>query len=129
MLKASTCGTVCWSAKDRTEIPSGKKKLPLDGIEVLFTQAGSVPGAKAAPVVLFKLSQALGKVVIPKNWLVGDGGPAAKVKTREVGVAAFRFWRAKTGIFCVTVCPKIVPKTPVSKLRPQPPRMTIVSLS
>ena len=49
---------------------------------------------------------------------VGAGGPCAKLNTPPNWLVGFNCWLARTGRFWVTVCPKIEPNTPMSKLRP-----------
>src|SRR5216683_271763 len=56
---------------------------------------------------------------ITGNWF-GAGPVVIKLNAGVLLslVGPLMFWLAKTGRFCVTVCPNKDPKTPMSKLRP-----------
>ena len=45
-------------------------------------------------------------------------GPAARLNAAVLAPLLVRFWLTRTGRFWVNICPKIDPKTPISKLRP-----------
>src|SRR5579862_8404429 len=65
---------------------------------------------------------------ITGNWF--GAGPVVKLKAGVLlsFVGPLMFWLARTGRFCVTVCPNSEPKTPISKLRPYPTRTTVLGL-
>src|SRR5882724_11452904 len=70
---------------------------------------------------------------IPLDGITGNWfgvGPTVKLKAGVLLslVGPLMFWLARTGKFCVTVCPNSDPKTPMSKLRPYPIRTTVLGL-
>ena len=48
----------------------------------------------------------------------GAGGPSERANTLPVLLDGLSCCATSTGRFCVTVCPKMEPNTPMSKLRP-----------
>src|ERR1700682_2871245 len=59
----------------------------------------------------------------------GAVGPCERVNTLAVFKRGLSCCATSTGRFCVAVCPKRVPNTPISKLRPYPIRTTVLELT
>src|ERR1700733_9574068 len=90
----------------------------------------SMVGNRFGSSRIFTLSP-LGMGMSPFDGMAGKtkaAGPTARLKAAVLGPLLVRFWLARTGRFWVTTWPKMEPKTPMSKLLPYPPRITVLGL-